>query len=1717
MLFRVLRGLGWGLGGVLGLLVLVLMLFQTEWGATRMVRFVLDRLSLFEGARVEVGRVRGNLLSHLALYDVALIQGDTLRLVQVDTVAARYRLGPLLRKTLHFERIEVVNPAVSMAQQADGSWNLLDVLPADTTAPDTAASVLAVVIDHLRLRGGQARARFHAPGRDSLVALRGLDVRLDSLRVAGDVTARLDTVAGVFIPPGMTTPVSLRLGASLHPDRLDVRGLELTSERSHLVARGILPRFGAPPGPDSLDFTLAADPLHFGDVALFVPTLDPSLELTGTVRAGGTLDLSTLEVTAQVSDGASIRLAGQVTPRLADSLRYRLEARVRGLDLGHYAGPDVDALLNGEMQVDLQGASLDRLDGTLRAVLAGSRVAGRPLDSTTLATQWDDGQVRLELRGGVPGAHLSLTGTARPFAEDPAYDLTAAFRHVDLGVLTGDTTRTSDLAGTLHLAGQGYDPDTADLRARLDLAPGSLNAYRVAGGRLEARLTGGVLTFDTRVAFPEDGVLAFRGEATPGDTLVYTIREGRVENLDYMAALGDTTQSRLSGTFTLRGRGTDPATMTLRAGAHLRATTYDVYRVEEANLRASMRGGTLRFEGDARLGGGTVSLTGRARPFDPTPALAVEEAVFRNLDVGTLAALPGQDTDLNGRLALTLRGFDPATLRLEVRLDLDSSRVNLQPIRRASLTAGWAADTLAYRLMLAVPGGRTELAGTVRDLTGVPVYRVATGRLDALDVGALLGQPAFRTDLNGTFRLEGRGRQPEDLNLEARLDLADSRINDAALPEGQVAVQVREGMARLTSRLALAGGTVDLLAAGRPFEQVPAYTLRGDVQDLDLGQVLGRDTLRAALNLAFAFEGHGAGLGTMQGEGWMQAGATRFHHVTLDTAYARFALAQGLARVDTLVLRSNVLDLHGHGPVALVDTAGVHTTDFTFAVDLVSVAPLRDWVAADPFLLGQGQVEGRLTGPAERLRLDARLDVNSLVYDAMRVAGLRVRLLAELDTNRTVQQAEVRSDIAFFSLPNVSIERTQVSVGYRPEALTFEVTSKLDPRRDGYLGGYVDLVPGRQRLTLDSLRFRFDRDLWRLQQPATLDYAGDTYRVRNLLLYARSPNGTDEITQQIALDGEIDLNGQQSLILTIERFRLGAVTDLFGYEGLGGRLDGWLVLEGAPSAPVADGSLQFDLSLFGETVGDMEATLHYEALQLALESRLTDERGSELLLTGTIPMDLRLVAPDSARTGMYLEARQAAQETVRLDLSTNDFALSWLMPFMDREVVSELDGRLTAELQVRGTFGSPRFDGTLGVRNGRLGLPLLGKSRQGLVYTDIMLDGTFEESRLLLDHVEARSGGGSLIGHGTINFSDLTLGEFDLTFSASDFLAIDSREYRIRTDADLNLRGTTRSPVLSGDVELVSADFFLTEEAAAEFEPVELTEEDQRTLEVRFGLRLTEADTTTFDYYRALTITDLTVRMERDTWLRSKKNPTMDIQFTGNLEVQKAPYEDPLVFGTITVIPERSRIVQFGKRFDIQSGTLTFNGPATDPIMNIQAQYVVRARGTGENEVTITLAVEGRLDNLDVTLGSDPQMEFADIISYLAFGRPAGEALQLGGGGASSSGSGGRPWLDPAAGLALGQIAGLIEDLAGTGLGLDVIEIEQNGLDGATLTAGKYVSPRLYVAVSQPIAFRRSGTTLAEEVPTQVTLEYEIIDRLLIRLLRRGSVIRINLKWEYAY
>jgi len=94
----------------------------------------------------------------------------------------------------------------------------------------------------------------------------------------------------------------------------------------------------------------------------------------------------------------------------------------------------------------------------------------------------------------------------------------------------------------------------------------------------------------------------------------------------------------------------------------------------------------------------------------------------------------------------------------------------------------------------------------------------------------------------------------------------------------------------------------------------------------------------------------------------------------------------------------------------------------------------------------------------------------------------------------------------------------------------------------------------------------------------------------------------------------------------------------------------------------------------------------------------------------------------------------------------------------------------------------------------------------------------------------------------------------------------------------------------------------------------------------------------------------------------------------------------------------------------------------------------------------------------------------------------------------------------------------LVEGAAARSVGLDVVEIRREGLRQATLVAGKYVSPRLYVGFAQPVSLQEgSSRSTGSGTGSEIEIELEALRWLIVNIEGSGSDLRLFLRGRYAY
>ena len=229
--------------------------------------------------------------------------------------------------------------------------------------------------------------------------------------------------------------------------------------------------------------------------------------------------------------------------------------------------------------------------------------------------------------------------------------------------------------------------------------------------------------------------------------------------------------------------------------------------------------------------------------------------------------------------------------------------------------------------------------------------------------------------------------------------------------------------------------------------------------------------------------------------------------------------------------------------------------------------------------------------------------------------------------------------------------------------------------------------------------------------------------------------------------------------------------------------------------------------------------------------------------------------------------------------------------------------------------------------------------------------------------------------------------------------------------------------------------------------------------------------------------------------------------------MKKQPGGEPHLVGRLEPLPGRGYLEQFGRSFALTGGEVLLNGPMSSHTLDLRAQYPSErdAMSREGNDVVVHLDLQGTLEKMRLVFSSEPPLSETEIITFIATGRSpttrTGQSQDMGAGAANLG-------VD----MGMAMVSGALEDAAKGSVGLDVLKVGYDGIQGTTLIAGRYVAPQLYVGFRQPLQTMNTNTTnLDESADTKVELEYAAYRWLVLNVQGESSFIRSYLRFRREY
>lgn len=1107
---------------------------------------------------------------------------------------------------------------------------------------------------------------------------------------------------------------------------------------------------------------------------------------------------------------------------------------------------------------------------------------------------------------------------------------------------------------------------------------------------------------------------------------------------------------------------------------------------------------------DLRVEAAGARLTGRAavRPDEPVE-LGEVDLRFEGVDAEALREVTGADVPLDGTVtgavrATPLAGAYDDTVRLDAGVEHVSDGAGRSSVRlagRAAL-AERSVEELAVELAPLRVAALEPLTGELPVGGGVEGSVVVSGGVDG-PVRARVDLEhrgvAGRTRAGGSVALGPPGAARR-VDARLRLPVVALGTVGAFAPEAGLhgtargALRAEGPTTALGLELDLAvdgGGELSLagtLDAERPGR---SYDLRVAFDAFD-GSALSTRAPATSLDGTVAVRGEGTDPATMDVEVTADLRDAAPGELAPRTLRTEAALRDGLLQVEDGAVRvgSATADLEGAFGLAAERTGEM---DVELVVDSLSgfagmvggedgtgeeAEDGAEESGALPALAGRLELEGTVSGGLRRV--DARGEVRGedLVGAGVRIERLTADVQGEdLRGERPELAADLRADS--LSVAGMAYERLEARVAHAGSAADGGGSAALalvqDPDRDYRARVGYALEADAREVRVEELSLRFDTVQWASTAPGTVRWAGTGVAVDSLEL--RSDAGG-----RVFLAGRYGGEGpapgpDDRLVVEIDDLSVAQIAGLLqDTSDVSGRLGLRLRAEG----PAADGRVRVSASLdeprYSETeLPALRAEASYRPADLAAELRLLAREG-----TAGEPGDTLLAAEGSAAVDLFgadVDASRALDVRIRAD----SLPLEGLPRFT--EAVSDVRGRLRADVTVRGSLDAPEVAGGVGLDLGRMDVEW-----PNLQIRDAVGAIRMEGETVVLDSLRARSGGGTLRLAGEADLSDLDAPRVDLAMVASDARVLDNDIGRnVRIDGEVTVEGPVDSLAVGGGIRLLEGVFFVPEGGG---EVVDL----DAALSRRALAAIDVPEEGVVD--ESPLLQGLRVQVELvvspNTWLRLSEG-TVEIRTPEDGEPLRIRYDrgESRIVLDGSVNADRGEYQFAGRRFELRTGTATFLPTATlDPLLDLTATYEVPR--PGREALSIQLHVSGRLQEprLTLTSNANPPLSQTDLISYLVFGAPSGSLLQPGSSALGGAGGGelGALATQQLASLAVGT---LVEEAfaslerSATQQGLDVVHIEpaelpdelafdgyvQNLLRGTQIEAGSYLTRRFFLGI----------------------------------------------------
>lgn len=449
-------------------------------------------------------------------------------------------------------------------------------------------------------------------------------------------------------------------------------------------------------------------------------------------------------------------------------------------------------------------------------------------------------------------------------------------------------------------------------------------------------------------------------------------------------------------------------------------------------------------------------------------------------------------------------------------------------------------------------------------------------------------------------------------------------------------------------------------------------------------------------------------------------------------------------------------------------------------------------------------------------------------------------------------------------------------------------------------------------------------------------------------------------------------------------------------------------------------------------------------------------------------LDLQLGNQGNLHAQLLVSDLDKTDRPLRAELNLSQLTLDFLKPLLDE--YSELSGVISSQLSVTGSLAEPELQGELRLD----ALKVKGKlAPTDIENADLIVNFRGDQAAL---NGQVKTPEGLIALTGEANWQELDNWQAALNIKG-DELRLQIPQAELFVKPDLHITAQPGRSKVSGLIQIPNAN--ITVDSLPQ-NAIGLSA-DQILLNRQLQ-PITEATTSQF----ALE-TDIRVQLGPRVRLSAFGLKT---RLTGDLRVQQQQI-NPTVRGEVALQDGTFRA--YGQDLLIRQGKMTFNGPADQPFLNVEA---IRNPANMEDDVIAGIRVTGPADEPVISIFSEPSKPQANALSYLIMGRDLD----------SESGSAANSVTTSLIGMSIASSGKLVGEI-GEAFGVSDLTLDTEGAgDNSQVTVSGYLTRDLQlkygIGIFQPIG--------------QFTLRYRLMRSLFLEAVS-GLDNAVDLLYKFEF